>query len=266
MSMQQRLFCGLVLAMSNFALAVGPTGADTFGAIEHWTGTGANQAALVLDWHNGETNSAMAWGVRFDGSITADAAMRQILAADNRLYGAANGTFWMAFGYDADNAGAQGVTIPAGTANPYTPTNGLIEYNEAWSMPGSTPLDAGDFYGSDDGVASTSWNLYVPDSTTYDDNGTPTNPWDDSGAIGASATYTGITFASASVGGLALNLQDGSWMASSFGTYDGTWTHQTPPSSAAPQAAPATVPEPMTLSLLALGSLGLLRRRRRELQ
>ncbi len=263
MSMQQRLFCGIILGLSTSAMAVGPAGVDSFGAIENWTGTGANQAALVLDWHNGQTNSAMAWGVRFDAPITADTAIRQILAADSRLYGAANGTFWMAFGYDADSAGAQGATIPAGAANPYTPTNGVISYTEAWSMPGSAPLDSNDYYGSDDGVASTSWGLYVPDTTIYDDNGTPTNYWDDTGAVGVSASYTGITFASATVGGSALTLQDGSWMVSSFGSYDVSWTHQAPPSANAPMAAPASVPEPLTMSLLAMGGLGLLRRRKK---
>ena len=264
MSMQQRLFCGLILAMSNFALAVGPTGANTFGAIENWTGSGANQAAIVLDWHNGETNSAMAWGVRFDGSITADAAIRQILASDSRVFGAVSGSgLWLAFGYDADNAGTQGLNAPAGASNPYTPTNGLITYTEAGSLPGSTPLDANDYYGGDSLVTSESWGVYVPDTTTYDDKGTTSGPnyWaDDDGLIGASATYTGVNFASAFQGLGTLYLQDESWVGLSFGTYDAFWAHEVAPSAGAPM--PASVPEPMTMSLLALGSFGLLRRRK----
>ncbi|MBT3278015.1 MAG: PEP-CTERM sorting domain-containing protein [Phycisphaerales bacterium] len=256
-TIQRQFFYALILSISPLATAA----VNTFDDIDHWTGSGENQAAMVIDWHDG-SGSAKVWGIQFDGTITVDSAVRQVLAADSRLYGVANGSFWMAYGYDTDSAGQQGVTIPAGTSNPYTPTAGVITYDEAWSMPGSTPLDSNDYYGSDDGVASTSWGLYVPDTTAYDDNGTPANFWDDWGTVGAATSYSDITFSASAVGGSVLNLQDGSWFASSFGDYDGSWIHQTPPSASAGLQA-ASVPEPMTLSLMAMGGLGLLRRRRK---
>lgn len=38
--------------------------------IQNWTGTGSNQAALVIQWNDGGTPTALAWGYRWNGIAT----------------------------------------------------------------------------------------------------------------------------------------------------------------------------------------------------
>jgi hypothetical protein len=262
MSMQQRLFCGLILTFSTTVMAE----VNTFNDIDNWTGTGDNKAAFVIDWHDG-SGTARAWGVQFDGTITAASAMRQILVADNRLYGVVNGAMWLGYGYDVDGTGAQGVTDPLGVQK--TAVGGVVEdANSNWYMlPASTPLDSADRYASYSYVdASTSqgWGLYVPDTTVYDDKGTTSGPnyWeDDDAVIGASVNYSDATFVLAGQGVGTMSLQDGSWFGFSYGTNE-NYVHQAALSASA-DLQPASVPEPLTMSLLAMGGLGLLRRRKK---
>ncbi len=66
----------LVLAGSAFSF--------TFNDIKLWSGSGANQAALVIDFSEAGV-PAFAWGHRFDGSITGLALAQAIDAADSSL-------------------------------------------------------------------------------------------------------------------------------------------------------------------------------------
>lgn len=62
------------------ALLVSPAFAavvTSFDDIALWTGTGANRAALVIDWNDGTATRSFAWGFRWDGSATG----RDLLAA-----------------------------------------------------------------------------------------------------------------------------------------------------------------------------------------
>jgi hypothetical protein len=56
----------------------------SFDDIKFWVGTGANRAALVIDWQDG-TSPALAWGYRWDGSATGEAMVNAIALADPRL-------------------------------------------------------------------------------------------------------------------------------------------------------------------------------------
>ena len=80
-----------------------------FDDIQNWTGTGQNQAALVIDWNDGRPGESLLWGFRFDGNPTGEAMFRAIDAADPRLFlqvdtfpfGSAIG----GIGYDVDGDG-----------------------------------------------------------------------------------------------------------------------------------------------------------------
>ncbi len=56
----------LCLGWVGAALA-GPLGLDD---IEFWVGTGSNRAGLVIDWNEGPSPQALAWGFRWDGEAT----------------------------------------------------------------------------------------------------------------------------------------------------------------------------------------------------
>jgi len=91
--------------------------AFTFSDIQNWTGTGSNEAALVIDWNDGKTPEALAWGFRWDGTATGLQMLQAIDAADPRLslsyaYG---GALVFSIGYDLNGNG--------GTFSPGTPGN-----------------------------------------------------------------------------------------------------------------------------------------------
>jgi hypothetical protein len=72
-----------------FALlaAAAISGAQTFdfSQIVNWTGTGSNEAAMLIDWSDGSTNPALVWGYRWDGDATGEQMMQAIMAADPDL-------------------------------------------------------------------------------------------------------------------------------------------------------------------------------------
>lgn len=51
--------------------------------ILYWVGTGANEAVIAINW--GVPDTALAWGLRFDGSLTVTTALQALVAAENRL-------------------------------------------------------------------------------------------------------------------------------------------------------------------------------------
>ena len=230
---------------------------NTVADVEYWVGSGANQAVIAIDWNNGQSNASMAWGVKFDGSLTVADAYTAIAKGDAGVYSVFNvaSTFFLAFAYDNDHAGTQGVNIP-GSGDLYPDSDGIIDY-AAWNVFGSTPVDSNDFYGGESGISNgVGWNFYVPDTTTYDPEGAE---YPSTGTVGTATSYGDITFTAGSVGTGALSLQNDSWVVASFGDLV-SWVHQAPPDVLAPQAA---VPEPATMSLLAVGGIALLRRRKK---
>ena len=86
-----------------------------FSSIQNWTGSGSNEAALVIDWHDGKTPESLVWGYRFNGMSTGLQMIQAIDAADPRLavFYAYGGGFIYGIGYDLNNNG--------GTFTPGTP-------------------------------------------------------------------------------------------------------------------------------------------------
>lgn len=80
--------------------------------IEFWVGSGANKAAMVIDWvDTSATDKSLVWGFRWDGTATGRDMYLAIVGADERLYTkigslSALGTPLYGWGYDADADGA----------------------------------------------------------------------------------------------------------------------------------------------------------------
>ena len=56
-----------------------------FQDILNWTGTGSNEAGVVIDFHDGTQYQSFAWGYRWDGTATGESMMDAIGAADPQL-------------------------------------------------------------------------------------------------------------------------------------------------------------------------------------
>lgn len=53
--------------------------------IQNWTGTGTNEAALVVDFQDGSTYPAFVWGYRWDGTQTGEQMVQAIVSANSNL-------------------------------------------------------------------------------------------------------------------------------------------------------------------------------------
>ena len=99
----------------------------TFSAsdIEFWTGTGTNQAIYVLAWDDDPYNNdtALAWGVRWNGTATATSLLDTIVAYDSR------------FSYTLSGSLMTDMSFNDGTINPGSSMNGWCYYhNGSWGM------------------------------------------------------------------------------------------------------------------------------------
>lgn len=74
----------------------------TFDDITNWTGTGANRAALVIQWNNESEENAIVFGYRWDGEATGADMFRAVVSANPRLYGLIQMT---SLGYTIDGIG-----------------------------------------------------------------------------------------------------------------------------------------------------------------
>jgi hypothetical protein len=100
--------CVFALFSNTFASA----DSFAFEDIRFWVGTGANRAALVIDWvENGAEPPALVWGYRWDGAATGARMLADVLTADDRLFAklrgsAANPIALYGVGYDANDDGS----------------------------------------------------------------------------------------------------------------------------------------------------------------
>ena len=54
----------------------------TASDVTFWTGSGANEAVLIVDFQDGSGSSSYAWGFRFDGTTTGEAMLNAVADAD----------------------------------------------------------------------------------------------------------------------------------------------------------------------------------------
>ena len=136
------------------ALAIGASATITFPAsnVLFWTGTGTNQAVVVIGWDdNPNGNFALAWGVRWNGSATAANMLDTIATYDSRLAYAISSGFVTSIGYNdgtlvsGSNDSYWCYTINGGFAGAYgsqSMTNGdLMEISSScnFSLSSATP-------------------------------------------------------------------------------------------------------------------------------
>lgn len=100
-------WCALTSLLASATLAPAQPVSD-FSGIVNWTGTGANEAAVVLDFNDGRV--PMTWGYRWDGAATGADALRAVVEADASLFALASnpGAFGISLyglGYDRDYDG-----------------------------------------------------------------------------------------------------------------------------------------------------------------
>ncbi len=59
--------------------------AVSFSDIQFWVGSGSNEAAVVIDFNDGQAPKSYVWGFRWNGSATGETALRAIVNADANL-------------------------------------------------------------------------------------------------------------------------------------------------------------------------------------
>ena len=210
--------CNLQIAIACvFALIANRVLADAFSFddIEFWVGSGANRAALVIDWVESSTEPpALAWGYRWDGSARGSQMLAAIVAADPRLFARLGGTpvnpnAVYGLGYDANDDGlfalddgtlfdAAGIALTTSADDAVAATDPGDLYSEGWlagfwhyGVADGNPFDGGTWVDSVQGMASRtladgawdSWAFESPISfTAYAENPlaapTPFSPGD----------------------------------------------------------------------------------------
>lgn len=146
------------------ALAVGSARAEfTFDDITYWVGTGANEAAFVVDWNDGLTPQSLAWGYRWDGTATGEDMLIDVISTDPGLYAkiSSPGGFGVAvygMGYDLD---ADGFALSDGT----TFTDGIAVSD---SSDTATAVDTDDHY-AEGWMSAGYWSYYLSaDGVSWD--------------------------------------------------------------------------------------------------
>ncbi|MFZ1074697.1 MAG: hypothetical protein WAO21_14825 [Verrucomicrobiia bacterium] len=137
--------------------------------IQLWAGSGTNRAALVIEWNPPEVfnyttvpapvaNKTLVWGYRFNGTPTGTQMLEAILAADPKLYVAADetyGTFVESIGYNLNGNGVIGVTDGTGT-NFFT---GGFLADPTVNVDAAAPLNSGDLFWS--GYFGPNWQVWT---------------------------------------------------------------------------------------------------------
>ena len=126
--MKNTLLIGL--ASAGITLTTSTSGA-TFDDIELWVGSGANRAALVLDWNDGQSAESLLWGYQWDGMATGLDMFQAVVSADPALFSYVGqyswGTAILGIGYDLNHTQDFGVS----PALPFGATGLLIDPNPA---------------------------------------------------------------------------------------------------------------------------------------
>jgi hypothetical protein len=203
---------------------------DLFSTIQNWTGTGANEAGLVIDWYNGTTSKALMWGYRWNGSATGEQMFDAIVASDPRLFAEVSdfdtgfGTIVFGIGYAA--TGDEPIQLSPSLN--FNSQNLALVGSYSAEDDNRTAVNAGDLWleGWDDGY----WALYNSTDARLSVN---ESDWD--------SADSGITDQTLANGDF-----DGFIFAPGFNSPN--------PSDFVP-AAP--VPEPTVWAMIALGSLGM---------
>ncbi|MHC4926659.1 MAG: PEP-CTERM sorting domain-containing protein [Planctomycetota bacterium] len=195
----------------------------TFEDIDVWVGQGQNEAALVVDWNDGESELVKVWGYRWDGTATGEDMLMAVCQADTQLYvmgvydQGLDGIGFGGIGYDKD---VDGFDITKTDSDSDFDSNGYMQVAEDVEFDGWTADDADDIWSSG---------------------------WFSDGFWGYYGIDTGNTWQYPGAGASARELQNGSWDGWSWGDAASGWDGGVP-------SVAVQVPEPMTLLLLGAGA------------
>lgn len=227
------LMGALALIVPRHATAAAVSSMDD---IQFWVGTGANRAALIIDWNDGKTAQSLAWGFRWEigTNPTGEDMLRAIDAADVRLEIKLDsfvgfGAYMFGAGYDLDNDASHftfTLSPASGVTSDSQPADDHLNYSHFDPSVGQS----GDFL---------YWAYY-----------TNTAP----GATPGTALPSSSAWYYSDIGTSNRTLVNGSWDAWTL-----SGTDSAPPVT--PQAA--LVPEPSATLLLLVAGAGLAARRRR---
>lgn len=136
----------------------------TFDDIDYWVGSGANRAALVIDWADGETDPpALVWGFRWNGTALGRDIFTAVVAADDQLFAKVGGAVTSpvaiyGLGYDANDDGQ--FALDDGTT---FDSDGFASSGPA---DGSLSVDAADYYA--EGWFTGFWHYGIASTNPYD--------------------------------------------------------------------------------------------------
>lgn len=143
-----------------------------FDAIKYWVGTGANKAALVVQWNDGKNSDALVWGFRWDGNATGVDMIQAIAKADHRFYalqydsrtnlGIAIG----GLGFDLNGINTKGLYKNGDKTYPHYPVNGLVN-TSGYDFDNFTAIDATDHWQSG-WTTNGYWSYWVKNSADSD--------------------------------------------------------------------------------------------------
>jgi hypothetical protein len=178
------------MAAGGVALCAGHARASfAFEDIEFWVGSGANRAALVIDWNDGKSAESLAWGFRWDGVATGADMLEAVARADDRLFGAAAtfvwGTAMIGLGYDLDGDGFQTSPATAFDADGWAPVA---------PRDGTAAADPDDHYV--EGWNTGFWAYYIADASPFEVGGAwdaPTTGF--AGRVLTNGAWDGFAFA-----------------------------------------------------------------------
>ncbi len=108
--------------------------------VTFWTGSGANEAVLIVDFHDGATTTSYAWGFRFDGNTTGQAMLEAVADADPNFAIALAGAFLNDITYNS-HAGL------GGSPDYWSTWSGTNLGNWYMNMGISTSVADGDLFG-----------------------------------------------------------------------------------------------------------------------
>ncbi len=159
--------------------------------IQFWVGSGANRAAMVLDWDDtSAADESLVWGYRWDGTATGEDMLRSVLEADTRLFARLSTpdpseVSPYGLGYNLDNDSEFGISD--GTT---FDSDGIAVSGPPDNPPqtASTATDLGDLYA--EGWFSGFWHYGLSDQNLG--NG---NPFDSGGWISSGTGMSGRTLA-----------------------------------------------------------------------
>jgi hypothetical protein len=105
------VLAGLFLTSTAFTSTASAASLDD---IQFWVGSGANRAALVIDWNDGKSAESLLWGYRWDGTATGLDMLHAVVDADPALFGNVSpagpyGVSVYGLGYDLNGSGGFGV-------------------------------------------------------------------------------------------------------------------------------------------------------------